>query len=145
MIVDAAGVVHDGNEALARLHKVANAPIFSYDESFFGREIVGGPLLLVADTSRQTAAVAVRILGGEKAGAIKTPAVQFAMPRFDWRQMQRWGISESSLPAGSEIMFRDPTAWQQYRTEILVIIAVILLQASLIAWLIYEHRAAACR
>src|SRR6478609_3669777 len=63
MIVDAAGVVHDGNAALARLHKVANAPIFSYDESFFGRGILGGPLLLVADTSRQTAAVAVRILG----------------------------------------------------------------------------------
>ena len=140
MIVDAAGVVHDGNTALARLHKAANAPIFSYDESFFGSAIVGGPLLLVADTSRQTAAVAVRILGGEKPGAIKTLPVQFARPRFDWRQMQRWGISESRLPAGSEIMFRDPTAWEQYHTEILVTIAVILLQTSLIAWLIYEHR-----
>ena len=51
-----------------------NAPIFSYDESFFGREIVGGPLLSVAETGRQTAAVAIRILGGEKAGDIKTPA-----------------------------------------------------------------------
>ena len=37
-------------------------------------------------------------------------------------------------------MFRDPTAWEQYHTEILVTIAVILLQTSLIAWLIYEHR-----
>ena len=74
MIVDAAGVVHEGDAALARLHAVANAPIFSYDESFFGREIVGGPLLSVLDTGRQTAAVAVRILGGEKAGDIKTPA-----------------------------------------------------------------------
>jgi signal transduction histidine kinase len=140
MIVDAAGVVHDGNTALARLHKVANAPIFSYDESFFGGEIVGGPLLLVDDTSRQTAAVAIRILGGEKAGAIKTPPVQFAMPRFDWREMQRWRISESRLPPGSEIYFRSPTLWEAYRAYILVIIAAFVIQSALIAWLIYEHR-----
>jgi signal transduction histidine kinase len=54
MIVDAAGVVHEGDLPLERLHAVANAPIFSYDESFFGSAIVGGPLLIVADTSRLT-------------------------------------------------------------------------------------------
>ena len=96
MIVDAAGVVHEGEVPLARLHAVATAPIFSYDESFFGSAIVGGPLLLVADNSRQTAAVAIRILSGEKAGSIKVPPVEFSAPKFDWRQMQRWGISESS-------------------------------------------------
>jgi hypothetical protein len=41
MSVDAAGVVHEGNTALARLHAVAKAPIFSYDESFFGSEMAG--------------------------------------------------------------------------------------------------------
>ena len=140
MIVDAAGVVHEGSAPLTRLHAVANAPIFSYDESFFGREIVGGPLLLVADTSRQTAAVAVRILGGEKPGDIKIPPVQFGTPMFDWREMQRWGISESCLPPGSEIFFRDPTAWERYRLEISAICAVLLAQVALISWLIYEHR-----
>src|SRR4029453_18652934 len=58
MIVDAAGVVHEGGTPLKRLHAVANAPIFSYDESFFGGDIVGGPLLLVSDSSRQTVAAA---------------------------------------------------------------------------------------
>src|ERR1043165_4615566 len=111
MIVDAAGVVHEGNAALARLHAVANAPIFSYDESFFGGEVVGGPMLSVEEGSRQAAAVGVRILGGEKAGDIKVPPVRFAAPRFDWRQMQRWGISEASLPPGSEILFRQLTLW----------------------------------
>ncbi|MGA7407436.1 MAG: ATPase, partial [Pseudolabrys sp.] len=64
MIVDAAGVVHEGDVPLTRLHAVANAPIFSYDESFFGNAIVGGPLLLAADTGRLTAAAAIRILNG---------------------------------------------------------------------------------
>jgi signal transduction histidine kinase len=43
------------------------------------------------------------------------------------------------LPPGSEIHFRDPTVWEQYRTPILAVIAAILLQAALITWLIYER------
>jgi signal transduction histidine kinase len=140
MIVDAAGVVHEGGTALSRLHAVANAPIFSYDESFFGREIVGGPLLLVVDSSRQTAAVAARILNGEKAGEIRVPPVQFASPMFDWREMQRWGIGENRLPPGSQIYFRDPTLWSQYRWLLILIASVILTEAALIIGLLYEHR-----
>jgi len=140
MIVDAAGVVHEGGTALSRLHAVANAPIFSYDESFFGREIVGGPLLLVADSSRQTAAVAARILNGEKAGEIRVSPVQFASPMFDWREMQRWGIGENRLPPGSQIYFRDPTLWSQYRWLLILIASVILTEAALIIGLLYEHR-----
>ena len=138
MIVDAAGVVHEGDVPLTRLHAVATAPIFSYDESFFGNATVGGPLLLAADTGRLTAAAAIRILNGEKPGEIRT-LVQFASPVFDWREMQRWGISESRLPPGSEIMFRNPTTWEQYRAYILAFIAAILVQSALIAWLLYEH------
>jgi signal transduction histidine kinase len=140
MIVDAAGVVHEGNTALAQLHAVANAPIFSYDESFFAGQIVGGPMLSVEEGSRQAAGVAIRILGGEKAGDIKVPPVRFTAPRFDWRQMQRWGISESRLPPGSEIYFRDPGLWDQYRLPILAILGTILVQGGMIGWLVYEHR-----
>ena len=140
MIVDAAGVVHEGDLSLERLHAVANAPIFSYDESFFGSAIVGGPLLKVADTSRLTATVAVRILNGEKAGDITVSPVEFSAPRFDWGQMQRWGISKKNLPPGGEILFRDPTVWGQYRAYILAAAAAILIQAALIFWLLYEHR-----
>src|SRR5262249_32478448 len=41
---------------------------------------------------------------------------------------------------GSTIHFRSPTAWEQYRGQILAIIAALLLQTALISWLIYEHR-----
>ena len=140
MIVDAAGVVHEGDAALTKLHAVANAPIFSYDESFFGSGIVGGPLLLVADSSRQAAAVGIRILGGENPGEIMTPPVQFAGAVFDWRELQRWGISENRLPPGSEVHFRSLTVWDQYKWQIMFVAAILLLQTALIVRLIYEHR-----
>ena len=140
MIVDSAGVGHQGNTAQARLHAVANAPVFSYEDSFFGADIVGGPLLSVEDIARQAAAVAGRVLRGEKAGDIKVPPVTSGTPRFDWRQMQRWGISESRLPGGSQLHFRQPALWEQYRWQIVAIFIALLLQAGLITWLVYEHR-----
>jgi len=66
MLVDAAGIVHDEGTALARLHSVANAPIFSYTDAFFGREIVGGPQVPVLEHGRKVAEVAHRILAARK-------------------------------------------------------------------------------
>ena len=55
--------------------------------------------------------------------------------------MQRWGISQSNLPPGSEILFREPGIWTQYRWQLAVIIVVVLLQAGLIGGLLHErHR-----
>ena len=140
MNVDAAGVAHEANSALNKLSAAANAPIFSYLETNFGDGIVGGPMQPVNQGSAVAAAVAVRILNGEKAGDIKTPPTTFASPKFDWRQMQRWGISERSLPPGSTIVFKPPTLWELYRWQIVAIAAVILLQAALILGLLWEHR-----
>ena len=61
-------------------------------------------------------------------------------PKYDWRQLQRWNISESRLPPGSEILFREPTAWQRYYWQIVLIIAAVLLQAGLISILLHERR-----
>jgi C4-dicarboxylate-specific signal transduction histidine kinase len=94
----------------------------------------------VLSLSRDTVAVVVRILGGEKAGDIKIAARGYAPPIFDWRQMQRWGISERNLPPGSKIFFHELSAWQKYQMEILAIVAAILGQTGLITWLVYEYR-----
>ena len=124
MIVDAAGVVHEEDRALAKLHAVANAPIFSYTDALFGREIVGGPHVPVLEHGQRVGEIAVRILGGEKAGDIKIPPVGMARPKFDWREMRRWGISESRLPPGSDIHFRNPSLWEQYRLQIVGVIVL---------------------
>jgi signal transduction histidine kinase len=140
MNVDAAGVSHEENESLNALASVASAPIFSYDGSFFEGALVGGPMFSVTESSAVTANVANRILSGERAGDIKTQPVEFAAPRFDWRQMQRWGISERSLPPGSIIDFRSPSLWQVYRAQIALVAAIILLQGGLISGLLWERR-----
>lgn len=140
MSVDAAGVVHESDIALRSLHAIANAPIFSYQEPFFGGGAVGGPMQLVKDTSSRTVSAVIGILEGAKPGSINYEPIGFAPPRYDWRELQRWGISESRLPPGSEILFREPNIWERYRWQMLMITAVFLVQAGLISGLLHERR-----
>jgi signal transduction histidine kinase len=138
--VDAAGVAHEGNAALDKLSAAANAPIFSYLDVWFGESILGGSMQSALEGSVVAAAAAIRILDGEKAGDVKIPPTRFTPPRFDWRQMQRFGISDSSLPAGSTVHFRESTAWERYSLPIALVTALVLVQAGLISVLLREHR-----
>jgi signal transduction histidine kinase len=140
MVVDATGAAYEGERALKALYATANAPIFTHDHAFFGRDVVGGPMLSALVLSKDASAVAVRILGGEKAGQIKVGPIGFAAPIYDWRELRRWGISESRLPPGSEVLFRDPSPWEKYRWQIALTGALILLQGGMIASLLHERR-----
>ena len=94
----------------------------------------------IQEGSEVAAAVAVRILNGEQAGDIKTPPTRFALPRFDWNQMQRWGIRDSDLPPGSTVFFKPPSVWETYRWQLVTILAALLFQGALILLLLERHR-----
>jgi signal transduction histidine kinase len=147
MSVDGAGISHEGAAALRRLHAVANAPIFSDNESFFGGDLVGGPMHSVDEGAQQAVSVALRILGGERPSEVKVPFTSYATPKFDWRELQRWGISESRLPPGSEVRFREPTAWERYRWQLTSISLALVVLLAITTWLLLErygrHRAEA--
>ena len=137
--VDAAGVPYEQDRVLARLRETTNAPIFGYLDGYLGRGIVGGHLISTQDLGRQAAAVAVRILGGETAGHIKTPPLELGAPMYDWRELQRWNISEASLPPGSVVRFRELTAWERYRWLVIAVLAAMLFLVGMVTWLLLER------
>ena len=137
--VDAAGIPNEQNRVLARLRETANAPIFSYLDSNFGQGIVGGPVISTQELGRRAAEVAVRILNGERPGSIKTPPVGLGAPVYDWRELQRWNISEARLPPGSIVQFREPSAWERYRWQLIGFFIALLVQSAMISWLLIER------
>jgi signal transduction histidine kinase len=140
LLADANGVGYPDHEVIAKLHDVAAAPIFAFDDTDFGQGTVGGSWPSTRDLSQDYAGVALRILSGEALGGRKLSGLLTGPPKFDWREMQRWGISEERLPPGSIISFRDPTAWEKYNKQILAIGAAIVIQAALIGWLLHERQ-----
>jgi signal transduction histidine kinase len=137
---DGEGKFYPPVKALELVAETANRPIVVSVETFLGHGGIGGFVMVPALIGESAARLASRIISGESAASIPATPGDIVRPIFDWRQMQRWGVSASSLPPGSEIRFRDPTAWERYRAQILAICAAFLVQSALIFWLIYERR-----
>jgi C4-dicarboxylate-specific signal transduction histidine kinase len=86
------------------------------------------------------AGLALRILNGAAVAAIPPSVGDFTKPVFDLRQLVRWQVSEASLPKGSEIRFRETSAWEQYRAQIVIAVAAIFLQTAIISGLLIERQ-----
>jgi PAS domain S-box-containing protein len=138
-VVDAAGIPCEKNEALRRLHQVANAPLFGYYASELGLGTIGGRLYQDSELGVQGARTAIRILRGERPDSIPPKVFEAAAPVFDWRELQRWGVSEARLPAGSVIRFRQAGFWELYRWPIAGTVLFCLLQAALIIGLLVNR------
>jgi signal transduction histidine kinase len=137
---EVSGVPKDEDAAFAELHAVADAPIFSYLDVYLGRGLVGGPVISGEEFVRKASNAAERMLRGESGAAINTPAIRFASPQYDWRELRRWKISEADLPRGYRILFREQTFWEQHRWQILAVLALLVLETALIVNLLYERR-----
>jgi signal transduction histidine kinase len=136
--VGADGVPHEGDQALAAVRQASAAPVFGVFESQLGKGIVGGPLLDARQVGTAAARVAARMLQGEAVSGASA-VIEMQVLAFDWRELHRWRIPESRLPAGAEVRFRPPSLWEQHRAVILAGAAIVLLQAALISALLLQH------
>ena len=135
---DAAGRNVHPLQYLERITAVSNAPVYSWVQSAMGRGIVGGRL---KSQSRQVEAIgkqALRVLGGEPADAVPIAQPELDVTEVDWRVLRRWGIHDSRVPVGTVMRFREPTAWERYRSYILATGAVVTLQSVLIVMLLAQ-------
>ncbi len=132
LLRDATGVTHNADEALQRIHAVANAPINSIFQHQLGLGIVGGRLYQAELEGIESARIAVRILNGEPASSFQPRIVGPLSPRYDWRELKRWKIKEERLPPGSVVSFREPTVWDNYGGWIIAGVSFCFVQAVLI-------------
>jgi signal transduction histidine kinase len=127
-------------EPLILIAEATSRPIIGDAETEIGAGAIGGFVLRPDEVGRDASRLVMRIFDGEDASDIPALVGNTLTPMFDWRQLQRWNISESALPAGSEIRFRPPDLWDRYRAQLLLVVAAILTQFALIFWLTLERR-----
>ena len=133
---DSAGAAYADERVFAELHASANAPLFAAHSVHLGAGIVGGRLVSIDDISRNSADAAIRILNGASPSTVRVPPESPGRPVFDWRELQRWGIPESRLPPGSDVRYRKPSLWQEYRGTVLGAAVALIIQAILIVGLL---------
>jgi signal transduction histidine kinase len=138
MFQDGAGQPFIPHDVVERVSGAASVPVYGSLDQYLGRGITGGSLYSITAHGSDTANMVLRLLTG--AAPSQHLSENFSNRIiFDWRQMLRWGISESRLPPKSEIDFREKTVWERYSWQIMLVGAIILVQAGLISIMLHER------
>jgi signal transduction histidine kinase len=127
-------------ETLEVIAEAANRPIVVDVDNRIGRGGTGGFVVSAPRTGEEAAQLTQRLFEGEAAAGIPITPSDAMTLAFDWRQLKRWNVDEAKLPASSEIRFREQSAWEQYRLQIVLLIGAILMQGALIVALLKEDR-----
>jgi signal transduction histidine kinase len=125
---------------LQRLTAFSNSPIYCWVDSTMGRGVLGGSLRSLGAQTEAVGQLAVRVLRGEAADSIQPFSPMLNFEQVDWRQLRRWDISESRVPAGAIVLFKEPSAWDRYRVYILGAATALAAQTLLIAGLLIQRR-----
>jgi len=122
-------------EALAQ---VASAPVYGPSDTYLGRGVVGGYMDSFELMGASAADLALEILAGRSPSTIDPQPSQNRRFLVDVRQLLRWQLSESNLPADTVLSFKQMTLWEEHRYLVLATVFVILLQAIMIIALLVQ-------
>lgn len=130
---DRDGAAYVPKAVAAALAGASPVPVYGTWDTLLGSGILGGRLEIIEEGAVLAGGLALRVLKGERPAALPVASEGRNHPMIDARQLARWGISESQLPAGSHVLYRTPTPWEQHREAIVLAASVIALQA---AWIV---------
>ena len=126
-------------DQIERLAAAANVPVYAWGSPEMGRGVVGGSMNSPERLAGPLADLVIRVLGGENPENIPVAPVDINVSEVDWRQLQRWGISEARVPAGTTVRFREPGLWERYRSYVIGTVILVVLQTTLIAGLLVQR------
>jgi len=124
-------------EITGRVAESSGAPVYILYDTAMGTGAVGGYLISTVELGKQAGLAALRLLAGEHPGDVDTPDVY----TYDWRQLQRWHLSESALPPGSLVLNREPSIWELDKVYIVGAVVLFLLETLLVFGLLWQRAA----
>ncbi|HUA37326.1 MAG TPA: PAS domain S-box protein [Candidatus Sulfopaludibacter sp.] len=122
------------------LSSVSKSPIFSYSGFFVGYGVAGGMSLNRLTLNSEIASQITAVIRAGNASAVPLLKDHSSRFVFDWRQIQKFGMSGERLPSSSEGRFRPPTLWQAYHTIVIIVLTALAVQTALILALLWQRR-----
>ncbi len=137
---DASGQTFAPARICPLIASASNVPVYGVASTYLDCGIVGGAVVDLDGLADQSVKLALQVL--ERGTATGLPVEQTPAPKaiVDWRQLQRWGIPTSSLPAGTVIQFRTPSLWERYHRQIVAVLLAMAILLGVIAALLVERR-----
>ncbi|UFS70239.1 ATP-binding protein [Geomonas sp. RF6] len=135
---DKLGNQFDYDESISLVAHRCPVPVYGVWDFNLGRGIVGGMLTSGYTQGITAGRIAVRVLQGESADNIPVVMTSPNKYMFDYRQMQRFGIKASDLPAQSIVVNRPSNQFTLWRGFVWGGVAVLTLLALAISILVFK-------
>ncbi len=133
-------VTRNFHHELKEIVSHSRVPVFHLWEHGLGDGIFGGKLISHEDQGRETARLVMQYFNGTPVKDIKNIEMSPNRYKFDYRQLKRFNISESSLPDDSIIINRPPKFYEEHRVIIISSLVIILLLSNSIIILLWNRR-----
>lgn len=136
---DKTGQIYTHEEVLPLISKHSSVPVYGFSEVYLGYGIVGGKLISGTEQGMVAAYMAISILYGIDPQEIPVQRDSHCIYKFDNRQLKRFHISKNKLPDGSQILYDGESFFSKHKNVILTASIILLLQFSLIVYLILNR------
>ena len=125
-------------EALGQVVNASRVPVFSGTEAYVGRGILGGLVWNAEVDGRRMAEMATLLANGATVRDVPAGTATYTT-MLDWRQLQRWNVPESRIPADAVVRFRPQSLFGQYRGYVVGGLLIFGAQLGLIVGLLVQR------
>ena len=124
--------------ALQQVVRAAKVPVFTALEDYVGSGAVGGYVWQFDENGRRMAEMTRDILNGTPVQKIPPGRATYTN-MLDWRQLEKWQIAASRVPAGSTLLFRPQSLFLDHPRGVIIGALVFTGQLALIVGLLVER------
>jgi signal transduction histidine kinase len=122
------------------LSAASPAPVYAPYDTYLGSGSVGGFVETFESVGIAAADLIHELLAGKDPATLPPRTNPGQAWRVDYRALQRWGLSESNLPPGTTVLFKDPSIWDKHRDLVLTALSIMVLQAAFAGALLIQRR-----
>lgn len=109
---DSTGRSYTNQQVCAAIEQYAPAPCYRFVSAGIGQGVLGGYVVSHYESGAIAARMTMQILNGVSPAKIPVQTDSPTAYLFDYRVMERFGISKTLLPAGAELLNYEPSFWE---------------------------------
>jgi PAS domain S-box-containing protein len=136
---DGAGESVSPVKVARQLAEASRVPVYGVSRPHLEQGILGGALLDFSEIGSRTAALALRVLAGERLPLLSVPDPATYPLLINWQALKKWHVSESRIPPEATVLYREPSLWEQHPRFIVATGATLVLQSLLIVGLLIQR------
>ena len=136
---DATGTFYEYDRFSSAIAQSSSVPVYGTWDFSLGYGIVGGKLVSGYSEGERAAEAAIRVLNGETPASIPVDKQVHTRNMFDYKALEKWGVSVASLPQDSFVLGRPVSFYEENKAIVWVASIAFVLLLVVIVFLVINN------